>query len=209
MRLVCGMVCMENKTFLLLVITKSTDMKRMIFISFILVPLYIFSQEYSEVVPIKDKTAEQLYNTAHEWMTISFNSANDVIQLEDPVNKKLIAKGIKVIEHFVNGVSVPLTMYFTFITEFKEERFRYQIYPTEFISGTETEFTYELLKEVTTEEGLNKYYTSKGIKPWVIGKKQFEKNLESNKMLINKVDDSLRNIPNDLKNALIKNNDDW
>ena len=183
-------------------------MKKLLLISFLVFPSLLFSQEYSEVIQVEGKTAEELYNSAHEWMAIVFNSANDVIQLEDPVNKKLIAKGVKTIDHVANGVSVPLTMYFTLITEFKDGRYRYQIYPTQFKSGVDIEYTYELLKEVTTEEGLLSYYKTKGIKPWVIGKKQIAKNLESNKQLFDKVNSALKNIPNDLKKALTKSDDD-
>ena len=172
--------------------------------------LSVFSQEYSEIVEIEGKTAGQLYNSAHEWMAIVFNSANDVIQLADPENKKLIAKGTKTIEHVVNGISAPITMYFTLVAEFKEARYRYQVYSTKFTSRDGTEYDYETLKETATEEGLLNYYKKVGVKPWIIGKKVIAENLKYNKQLLENANNALQDIPESLKTALSKKeNDNW
>lgn len=45
------------------------------------------------VIQAKDKTAEQIYTTVKAWVATSFNSANDVIQMDDPDNGILICKG--------------------------------------------------------------------------------------------------------------------
>ena len=72
-------------------------------------------------------------------------------------------------------------------------------------------YTYEQLQTLTTEEGLNEYYRQQNIKPGIIGKKQFQKNLESNKQLVDEVRKQLGNIVFDLDESLCKkkNEDDW
>ena len=56
-------------------------------------PLFSFAQEYSEVIEVPGKTADQLYSSAREWFAITFKSATDVLKMDDPVSGKLIGKG--------------------------------------------------------------------------------------------------------------------
>ena len=57
------------------------------------VPLFSFSQEYSEIIDVPGKTASQLYSSAKEWFTITFPSGKQVIDLDDSANGKIIGKG--------------------------------------------------------------------------------------------------------------------
>ncbi len=187
-------------------------MKPLVLVFLLLCSVVTFAQEYTEVVQIENKNADELYVKAKEWFVLSFNSANDVIQLDDKENKKLIGKGIKKIEHYVNGISVPLSMYFTLITEFKDGRYKCELKPTSYKANGGEEYTYELLKQVTTKDGLLEYYKRKGIKPFVLGKKQIAKNLESNNLLFEKVNKAIQSIPADFKKYISSSetsDDNW
>jgi len=58
-----------------------------------LTPVFCSAQEYSEVVQIPGKTADQLYTSSREWFALFFKSADDVLQMDDPIAQKLIGKG--------------------------------------------------------------------------------------------------------------------
>lgn len=49
--------------------------------------------EYSEVVQVSDVAANELFVRAKEWIALTFNSANHVIQMDDKEAGKLIGKG--------------------------------------------------------------------------------------------------------------------
>ena len=61
---------------------------------------------------------------------------------------------------------------------------------------------------MATEEGLLNYYKEKNIKPWIIGKKQINKNLESNRIIVEKIDEQLKAIIKSLQTAMISE-DNW
>lgn len=79
----------------------------------LLLPLFSFAQEYSEVVEVPGKTADKLYTIAREWFAETFNSANKVLQMDDSVAGKLIGKGsTHVSQSYVSGgmIKIPMTI---------------------------------------------------------------------------------------------------
>jgi len=87
-------------------------MKKLIAVMLFL-PLFTFSQEYSEVIEVPGKTADQLYSSAREWFAITFKSATDVLKMDDPVSGKLIGKGSShITESYVMSglIKVPITL---------------------------------------------------------------------------------------------------
>jgi hypothetical protein len=48
---------------------------------------------YKEIVDVDSINKDQLYKNAIAWISIKFKSAKDVIQLDDAVNHRIIAKG--------------------------------------------------------------------------------------------------------------------
>lgn len=52
---------------------------------------------YTGVVEATDATKAQLYARALEWMARAYQSANDAVQLKDPEQGKLVAKGFTVL----------------------------------------------------------------------------------------------------------------
>jgi hypothetical protein len=120
-------------------------MKKLIFIIYCFFPALCFSQEYSEVVQIEGKTAQQLYTTAREWFAKTFVSANDVIQMEDPVSGKIIGKGSNhITESYVvgKGITVMHTKIdwypnFTLKIEVKDGRYKYELTDIKIKSSSE------------------------------------------------------------------------
>lgn len=108
-------------------------MKNLLFLIAFL-PIISFAQEYSEVVELPGKTSEQLYSTAREWFAEMFNSANNVLQMDDPIAGKLIGKGTThVSESYVTGgiASIPVTLdwypNFTIKIYIKDGRYKYEL----------------------------------------------------------------------------------
>lgn len=189
-------------------------MKKLIFISIILFcTTKLFSQEYSEVIEVPEKTADQLYSRANEWFALTFKSAKDVIQLNDPAEKKIIGKGIKRIQYLIGRYKTSLDMNFTLMVQFKDGRFRYNIQSSEFypLIGSE-KYTYELIKERTTVGGVTEHLKSIGAIPWAIGKKQIELTAEGNRNACTEAENQLHAIIADLSSFLYKTEektDNW
>src|SRR5665647_853674 len=172
-------------------------MKKLIAIMLFL-PLFSFSQQYSDVVEISNKTSDQLYSTAKEWFALTFKSSNDVIQLDNPAEKKIIGKRVQQVEYIVSKIPVFMNVYFTLTVQFKDNRYKYDILSTEIKSSGGKDYTYDELKLISTEKGLAEYYKLMGVKPWMIGKKGFQENLQNNQLLIVLVEKKLHDIVDNL-----------
>lgn len=51
-------------------------------------------KEYSDIVEIKGKTKEEIFELSQQWIAKSFNSANDAIQYKSVDEGKVIIRGI-------------------------------------------------------------------------------------------------------------------
>ena len=109
-------------------------------ILFVLVLIFTTQQVLSQELPISDKTGEVLYESvvsvdgasseelyirATEWFAKRFNSANDVIQMQDKEAGKIIGKGAFRIKKglYVVGSQV----HYTISIFAKEGRYKYAI----------------------------------------------------------------------------------
>lgn len=90
---------------------------------------------YTEVVQLENSTAsqEQLYSIAREWFATTFNSANNVLQMDDKELGKLIGKA---------NFGIDMTAYqtdshvdFTISVFVKEGRYKYTITDLEHVSN--------------------------------------------------------------------------
>jgi hypothetical protein len=110
-------------------------MKNTLFSSFMLISSILLAQDfpinektgkvsYEGIIKVDDATAADLYVKASEWFAMTFNSANNVIQMQDKDAGKIIGKGAIKVEKsgYPNGV-------FDFTIKFssKEGRCRYII----------------------------------------------------------------------------------
>lgn len=187
-------------------------MKFFLSITLFIFPILLFSQEYSEVVQAEGKTAEQLYLSAKEWFALSFNSATDVIQLEDEKNRKLIGKGIKSYQYITNSIPSIVSVYFTMVVETKDNRFKQTISNISYSGAFGQELDFSELEKIGTEDGLKELYEKMGIKPWIIGKKQFMQNLDLNKKLLVDIDRGTKDILTSLREFILtekKSAEDW
>jgi hypothetical protein len=84
---------------------------------------------YTEIVTVDSAlTKEELYNRAREFFAVKYKSANDVIQLDDKLTGKIIAKGSsKVFTRDMGMVKEAGYMHHTFKIETKNGRYRYEI----------------------------------------------------------------------------------
>lgn len=186
-------------------------MKKLLLMLFF-IPFISLAQEYSEVIEMTGQTGDQLYSKANEWFALTFKSAKDVIQLNDPTEKKIIGKGSKRISYTIGRYPISLDMNFTLLVQFKDGKYKYNIQSNEInpIIGTE-KYTYELLKQRSTVEGVTEHLKIVGPAPWVIGKKQIELIAEGNKNASIEAENQLHNIITDLTMALNKKDttDNW
>ena len=112
---------------------KNLAMKRLIFL---FITQVIFSTviaqeksfEYSKVIEVDSVSKTELYNMANEWFAKTYNSANDVIQLNDKELCKIIGKG-RIQSYYKSLGTVHKTGYlsYTFSFEAKDGRYRYEI----------------------------------------------------------------------------------
>lgn len=177
-------------------------MKKLLVILLFL-PLFSLAQQYSEVIELPNKSAVQSYRSANEWFAVKFNSAKDVIQLNDSIQKKIIAKGVQVVNHQIGKVVAELNVFFTLIVQFKDGKYKYDLTIDEIKTQGAQQFTYNELKEMATEEGLIAYNKRMGIS-WSMGNKMIGKVVESNKLIVTEIDQQLKGMINDLTAALKK-----
>ena len=72
-------------------------MKKLI-ILFVLINATMYSQEaikFDNVIEFDTIKKAKLFEILNDWVAINFNSANDVVQLSDKENGKLIVKGLR------------------------------------------------------------------------------------------------------------------
>lgn len=170
-------------------------------------PFISLAQQYSEVVEVPGKKADQLYTKANEWFALTFKSANDVIQLKDPIERKIIGKGIKQVGYFIRKYPVTLDVYFTLLVQFKDEKYKYDLQTSEIKTADNHTYTFERFKEMATVEGQTEYLKSIGASPWVIGKKQIQISADGNKMAVAEIETQLKAIIDDLTLTLKKEDD--
>jgi len=73
------------------------------------------------VEPIDSLGSDQLFDKCREWVALTYKSSNDVIQLADKENGKIICKGNFPTNMFMKQGNIEHTL----ILELKDKRFRY------------------------------------------------------------------------------------
>lgn len=95
---------------------------------------------YQGVINVPGKDAEELYATLREWVALTYNSANNVIQMDDPFSGKIITKGVY--EYFYPqsalGMVVQIVNHlnYSLVIDIKPERLRYTLQINEATTGT-------------------------------------------------------------------------
>lgn len=169
-------------------------MKKLIFILLITLPIISICQDvpldsmtnkvcYSGIVNVDSTTKDVIYSKAREWFTVTFASANDVIQMDS--KDQIIGKAFQNIYVTSMGMQVKTRMFYTVKIYIKDNKYRYEItdiyyksYPTaqagSYTSYPEDWFIPEtkMLKKNGEAKPLPKSYkdeTIKGIEGLVAG----------------------------------------
>jgi hypothetical protein len=101
-------------------------MKKSIFILIlVMISTNIFSQEYSKVLIIEGVTPERSYQLTKEWIALTYNSAQDVLQLDTPT--KVILKGKLNLPTKMYGMAYSWIIDHTLTIAFREGRFKMDI----------------------------------------------------------------------------------
>ncbi len=109
---------------------------------------------FTEVVKEDSLNQEQLYSNAKEWFAKTFNSANDVLQMDDKSSGKLIGKGLSMITIPMGITNVPEKMWFTVIIEVKNGRYRYSFTDITFESPEDQTHRKEPAENIITDKAI-------------------------------------------------------
>jgi len=186
------------------------------------IPLFSFSQEYSEVVEIPGETAGQLYSIAREWFAKTFISENNTLLMDDRISGKIIAKGsIHISESYApDGYgSVPVTIdwypNFTIKVAFKDGRYKNEITDISITSGIQENNTGTTtpFKEYLDKE---EKYKNMGDPVWIknntSGGAKIEKAVAKNQAIYNlicKTESEMKDLLSKLQQEMKKPEVDW
>lgn len=114
---------------------------------------------YSSVINVEGINKEELYNRAKEWFVVTYNSAKDVLQMDDKVAGKIIGKGTSRGQYKFMLSNTSYYLNYTLSVTLKDGRYRYEF----------SQFTVETLDKYSIggrsalEEYIPYYEKEKGI----------------------------------------------
>jgi hypothetical protein len=82
--------------------------------------------KYEEVVEVSGQSKDELYDKLRRFIALNYNSANNVIQLDDKESGNIIVKGLLSYDINWRGVS-PYSSPHTLDIKVKDERYKYKI----------------------------------------------------------------------------------
>ena len=91
---------------------------------------------YQGIVTVPGVAKDVSYPKIKAWIATNFASANDVIQLDDRENGKIIVKGNTVVLIKSVGLLVDTRVYFALTIDIRDERFRYTYTVSDITSGS-------------------------------------------------------------------------
>lgn len=115
---------------------------------------------FSEVLTIEDISKQNLYLKGKEFFVNNFKSANHVIQMDSKEDGIIIGKGFNTIHIIQNKISVPVNLNFTIKVEFKDNRYRYEIYGLNYeskLAKFSAEYLFSKAKDVEYKKSKKKY----------------------------------------------------
>ena len=180
-------------------------MKNLLLAVMLLCSVSVFAKEYTEVVQVPDKNADQLYSSAREWFVETFKSAKDVLQMDDPVAGKLIGKGYSAVPIQSGGITVDTKMKYTIKIFVKEGRYKYEI--TDIRIGELAKSTIEDYEFACTYEGAKKALINAGMKK--PKDKMINKVFAANRINYPRFPKEIQRIIESLKTKMKGVEDDW
>ena len=208
--------------------------KQLLLFTFLLLTTLMFSQQlvesgksYSEVVEA-ELTKDDIYQKLKEWISLTYKSAKDVIQLD--TKEKLITKGNTIVNYVSGEYNVKYRISFTLILSIRDNKYKIDFTPTKVSSDLmPTTYidtgVYELLmsnevisKEdymVSAKEMALKTYKNYG---WSDKKskkmlkkynKELVKGYDSYKLNKQSFEKEIKNLYTSIKNTVNKKDKDW
>lgn len=102
-------------------------MKKTLICFMMLCSLAIQAKELTEVVEMPEKNKSQLYSSAREWFAEVFNSAEDVLQMDNPTLGTLIGKVKGSVVAYYDDVSIDSPYNYTIKISIKDGKYKYTI----------------------------------------------------------------------------------
>ncbi len=139
-------------------------MKKLILVLLILIPMIGMAQLpiISEVVPVDNKTADQLYSSGKEWIYKAVNDPKESIILDSSDEKKIYFKANRPFQFRVKNILVEGRYFFKFNCQFRDQRYKYDIEITDVRTGEQT-FTFDYYRTLTDYNAMRQYWISLGI----------------------------------------------
>lgn len=108
--------------------------------------------EYSAIIKVEGISKDELYNRAKEWFVITYNSAQDVLQMDDKSAGKIIGKGTSSGKYKFMMSNTDYYLNYTLSVTVKDGRYRYEF----------SQFTVETLGKYSSggRSSINQYLPS-------------------------------------------------
>lgn len=197
-------------------------MKHFLLIISLLFYLSSLAQEYAEVVQVEGKSSTELYSLGKQWFVNTFNSANAVLQMDNPELGKLIGKGItNIYDAYQTGgignipVSVNYKLSYTVNLSVKEGRYKYSIENITMNNGygesAFEDYKKQLphLMEGSTEEGAKKHAEATGQRCNKSTARIYARTNASTVKCIKQAELEIGLLIESLKNSMLQVEDNW
>jgi len=181
-------------------------MKTLTFYLVIFLPVFVIAQPKEAVVNLGNRSAKQMYAIAKEWFAINSNPGNVSIQVDDPIEQKLIGKGVKNMIYTIEKSPTFIDVNYALCVQFKEGRFKYQLDVNSIKYEDGYEMSFEDFKSLTTKEGWDAYRKKTDVRPQ-FSKKVSEATILDLYSLINKnLDKIIANLTSELMSEKMEKN---
>lgn len=158
---------------------------------------------YTEVVDANGKTKDELYDMAKMWFTTTYNSANDVLQMDSKESGTIVGKALfkYIYPKLMGSESVKGTINYTIKLYFKDNKYKYEI--TDFIHTPYITNTYECsFGLITTDEECD--LSISGTKKW---KNDVWNNIKI--QIGNNMEPLISSLKNGMINKIESSSNDW
>ena len=93
--------------------------------------------EVQRVIEVESMSSSQLYGAAKSWFAATFQSSQDVIQVDDPSTYLVVGRGWSPLNLSVLGMTVSPKLWYKVKIEAKDGRYRYTIFDMEYDASNE------------------------------------------------------------------------
>jgi len=173
-----------------------------------LISKFLNAQKFKEVVNVPGKDKVELFQMAKKWAALTFVSAQDVIQLDDPQGGRLIIKAIYPYTERRSLIDIPFICEYSLIIESKDERYRYEFTDIGVKNDINSEkYPISEYYHTSTDSGVIMEFKSRG-EP-VPNNYKISQIAKQNKERVERFDTYFNNLILDLKKYMSKEEEEW